>query len=222
MKTRSISSIAFAMYILLAACEQNDETATAEQKNTEGKSLSAKEQYEDKLMKQNASKKTVIGGVTWYEDWNGGIAEAKKAQKPVYVHFTASWCVWCRRMEKETYSDPEISKRFSSDWITIKIDTEARNKTGTFYIDESAKTILVYIKGEQGSFQEKTVPYKPLMNYFGGKGLPTLLFIDKRGKPIYPISSYVPKDQFGPILDYFRDEMYEKKIKLDDYIKSHS
>jgi len=222
MKIRSILSIAIAMYMSLASCEQNEETATAEQKHTEDESLSVKEQFEDKLMKQNASKKTVIDGVTWYEDWNGGIAEAKKAQKPVYVHFTAPWCSWCRKMEKETYSDPGISKRFSSDWITIKIDTDARNKTGTFYIDESAKSILVYIKGEQGSFQEKTVPYKPLMSYFGGRGLPTLLFIDKEGKPIYPHSGYVPKDQFAPLLDYCKEELYEKKIKLEDYIKSHS
>ena len=71
---------------------------------------------------------------------------AKKEKKPVYIHFTADWCKWCRVMEKETYAATEIDESLKTDWICIKIDTEARNKSGTIYTNERDKSLLVYMK----------------------------------------------------------------------------
>jgi len=45
---------------------------------------------------------------------------------------------------------------------------------------------------------------------------------DKDGKPIHLLPGYVPKEQFGPLLDYMKDELYKKKVNFRDYLKSVS
>ena len=144
---------------------------------------------------------------------------AKKENKPVYVHFTADWCKWCIKMEKETYSTEEIKKRMGNDWITIKIDTEDKEKSCTVYINDKEKIARGYIKGDMGYFEEKNMSNQQLVGMFGGS-LPTLLFVDKEGEFVYPNKGYLPKEVFTPMLDYFRDELYAKDVKLQEYIDS--
>ena len=32
--------------------------------------------------------------------------------------------------------------------------------------------------------------------------------------------NYVPKEPFGPLLDYFKEELYDQDIDINDYVKS--
>jgi thioredoxin-related protein len=163
---------------------------------------------------------SVQSSITWYDDWDTGMAEAKKAAKPVFVDFYADWCIYCKKMDKETFEAPEIQKRFSSDWIGIKIDTEAHDKTGNVYIDKKDNSSFAYVKDIQGTLEVKTLNNSQLIGFFGGRGIPTLLFIDKDGKVIRSYAGFLPKEQFGPMLDYFRDELYIKNVNIGEYIKS--
>ena len=164
--------------------------------------------------------KTTQATISWYTDWDTGMAEAKKNAKPVFVEFYADWCVYCKKMDKETFAAPEIEQRLSNDWVCIKIDTEARNKSGSVYIDSKANETFTYFPEGIENIEEKTLPNNQLIGFFGGRGIPTLLFIDKTGKTIYPHAGFIPKEQFGPMLDYFRDELYSKNVNLGEYIKS--
>ena len=201
MNTKTMFIITFMTTILLVSCGKNNETATAKQNE------------------QTTSEKVSTTEVVWYDDWDKGMEAAKKEQKPVYIHFTAAWCSWCRKMENETYSAADVKKSFISDWITISLDTEDTKKTGKVYLDESAKSVLVYLKGDKGSFEEKALSNQQLMQFFGGKGLPTLLFIDKEGAPVEKISSYIQKEEFGVILDFLSEEAYKKNISFEDFKK---
>ena len=51
------------------------------------------------------------------------LARAKRENKPIVLDFEASWCVPCKRMERETFSDPTVS-RLLARCIFIKIDTD--------------------------------------------------------------------------------------------------
>ena len=163
------------------------------------------------------------GDVRWYTDWNEGMAAAKAADKPVYVHFTADWCRWCKEMKKNTYSVPEVRQRFMDDWIVLKIDVEDRNATGTAFLNESDKQYRAGYDPDGGpALKAETLTNQELFQFFGGQGLPTLAFFDNDGQLIYPHPGYLPKDQFMHVLDYFRGELYEQNVKLDDYMKSKS
>lgn len=179
---RSSIFIIMVAALFFAACGSgSDHTATAEETATQ------------KLSGGDAK-------FTWYTDWDKGIEAAKKENKPVLVDFYADWCHWCKVMDEKTFSADEIKRRFSENWIAIKINSDYKEK--------------------QGTYEGKTMSYPQLVRYFKVSGFPSYLFIDKEGNPVTIVSSYLPKEQFGPMLDYMKDELYKKDIKFNDYIKS--
>jgi thiol:disulfide interchange protein len=50
-------------------------------------------------------------------------AQAKAANKRVFLHYGAPWCVWCRRLE-EWLARPEIAALLATDFVEVKIDQD--------------------------------------------------------------------------------------------------
>jgi len=44
--------------------------------------------------------------------------------KPVMVKFTTDWCVYCKKMDQEVFTDLEIIERLSSDYYAVSFDAE--------------------------------------------------------------------------------------------------
>ncbi|MFZ5980968.1 MAG: thioredoxin family protein, partial [Candidatus Zixiibacteriota bacterium] len=41
--------------------------------------------------------------------------------KHLFIDFTASWCGWCKRMEKETFSDKKIIQAVNESFIPVRV-----------------------------------------------------------------------------------------------------
>jgi thioredoxin-related protein len=78
---------------------------------------------------------TAFGSATAADDevdnravnWRGyseALAKGRDFDKPVYVHFTAPWCQWCKKMQKETYTDPKVIKYLNEHFSAVMVDTE--------------------------------------------------------------------------------------------------
>ncbi len=96
--------------------------------------------------------------------------EAAAAQgKPVFIDFTADWCIPCKELDKFTFSDPEVvemSRRF----VMLKVD-----------LTSSSDPVSQRLK-----------------NRFGVKGVPTLIFIHSDGSEASGLREvgFVEKDKF--------------------------
>ena len=57
-------------------------------------------------------------------------AQAKKENKKVFIMFHASWCGWCKKMEKNM-QDPAIKKYFDDNYITafLTVQESPKNKS---------------------------------------------------------------------------------------------
>ncbi len=102
---------------------------------------------------------TVMWGsseIKWYDDFELAKVEAKKVHKPIIVMFTTSWCGVCNMMKKDVFTDKNIIKKQSGNYVSVMLDKEfddipKRFKvfgTPTFYfLDEEAKELDIKVGG---------------------------------------------------------------------------
>jgi len=83
-------------------------------------------------------------------------AEAKLAGKPIVIDFWASWCVYCKKLDKLVWKDPAVAAE-SRRFVTLKVDATAPDDAEMEKIKEEFK-----------------VP-----------GLPRVVFIDSRGEVLH-------------------------------------
>lgn len=56
-----------------------------------------------------------------FDDYDTGLAYAKKVNKPVLIDFTGFACVNCRKMEERVWSEPKILKLLKQDVVLISL-----------------------------------------------------------------------------------------------------
>lgn len=99
--------------------------------------------------------------VSWRDNFSKALQEAKSGGTLIMADFYTDWCVWCNRLDKDTYSDKkvdELSKRF----ICVKINGDkepavamkygVRGYPTIMFFDPDGKvldTIVGYVKPDQ-------------------------------------------------------------------------
>lgn len=94
---------------------------------------------------------------------SAAIKTAKAENKPVLVHFGASWCGWCRRLDAFLQA-PEVGKLMADNYVLLELTV----------LEHDEKKILENPGAEA------------LMNEMGGAnaGLPFYFFLDQEGKKL--------------------------------------
>jgi thiol:disulfide interchange protein DsbD len=110
-------------------------------------------------------------GVAWKPYSNEILQEAQKLKKPVIIDFYATWCTPCRELEEVTFHDAAIVKETEKDFVMVKVDV---TKGGNSF-------------------------YEQLLQRYGVKGVPTIVFVDRDGKERADLRlvDYLPPDQFS-------------------------
>jgi thiol-disulfide isomerase/thioredoxin len=89
--------------------------------------------------------------IAWEHSYDAGIAAAKEANKPVLIDFTAEWCVWCRKMDDEVYTDPAVVEALN-EFVCIKLDTDRDPRVALAYqVRSLPRTVML------NTFDEVTV-----------------------------------------------------------------
>jgi thiol-disulfide isomerase/thioredoxin len=68
------------------------------------------------------------GKIDWFKgSFEEALAQAKASNKIIFIDFWTTWCGWCKRMDKDTFSDDTVAAEMK-DIICLSIDAES--KTG--------------------------------------------------------------------------------------------
>jgi uncharacterized protein len=62
----------------------------------------------------------------WREWSDEAFAEARASGAPVLLFLRASWCRWCRELEREVLRDPRIERLIEDGFIPIQVDKDRR------------------------------------------------------------------------------------------------
>lgn len=73
------------------------------------------------------------------DDLDRELAKAKAAGKAVMLDYYATWCTDCRRMEKATFSNPQVQQIFREKFVLLQVDVEDPNNTETEAIKKRFK-----------------------------------------------------------------------------------
>jgi len=63
-----------------------------------------------------------------FEDYEEGLAYAKKVGKPILLDFTGKACVNCRKMEEQVWSDPKVMQILKNDIVLISLFVDFKKK----------------------------------------------------------------------------------------------
>jgi len=80
------------------------------------------------------------------------IAQAEGANQPVFVHFTADWCISCKLLERDVYPDPQVSAAFR-DYTLIAADVTHTDSQSRELLNQfnlfGPPSLLFFSQGEE-------------------------------------------------------------------------
>jgi len=126
-------------------------------------------------------------------DWkpfDTAVQLARSQGKRILVDVYTDWCTWCKKMEKEVYTDPAVAKAIQSHFIPVKLNAESSS--------------LVTYDG-------RTLSEAQFARAMGVSGYPTTVFFESGGKPITVVSGFIPAGDFSTVLAFIGEGHYQSK-----------
>lgn len=96
-------------------------------------------------------------------------AKLKAEPRPVVIEMYATWCGWCKKMDKTTFADPEVAALLNQTVYLVKINGET--------IDSF-------------TFLGKQTNGKEMRNSLKIQGYPTFVLLDKEQEKLDVIPEY--------------------------------
>ena len=66
----------------------------------------------------------IAAEIPWSIDIEDALQRATENGQPVLMEFTADWCGYCKKMEKTTFTDPDVAQRISRNFVAVKVDAD--------------------------------------------------------------------------------------------------
>ena len=136
--------------------------------------------------------------VLW-RSWDPGLREAESTKRPVLVDVYTDWCGWCKRMDADVYSRPDVREYLSKNFVTIKLNAEST---------------------KPATYQGKSHTGRSLSSGFGVTGYPTTVFLGSDGERLVNVPGYIKGDRFLLLLRYIGEGYLERGVDFAEFEKS--
>jgi thioredoxin-related protein len=122
---------------------------------------------------------------------------AKEQNKKVIVDVYTDWCGWCKKMDRDAYSNNDVKDLIDEDFVYVKLDAESSS---------------------MNTYKGKSFSGADLASYFQVTGYPTHVFLEPDGTLIEfnynkykmnNIPGYFNASDFKKILEFIKEEKYK-------------
>lgn len=70
--------------------------------------------------------------VQWKTIEQASKIDTKRNAKLYFIDFYTSWCGWCKKMDRETFSNPTVAQILNTYYIPVKFDAECNTEFSWF------------------------------------------------------------------------------------------
>lgn len=131
--------------------------------------------------------------------YDQALTKSKIENIPTLVYFYSDSCSWCRKLEEETFNNPEVAETMNKKFAIVKINST------------SSKSIIM---------KDKEITEKQLsQEVYKVNANPTIWFLSSKEERIAPLPGYAPAEDFINVLNYIKGEHY-KNYTFPEYIKN--
>ncbi|NKI32939.1 DUF255 domain-containing protein [Muricauda sp. DJ-13] len=130
------------------------------------------------------------------------VTEAQKEgnTKKIFVDVYTDWCGWCKKMDKDTFQNPEVAAYMQENFLMVKFNAEGKEP-----IEFDGRTFEYVPSGRRGYHQLALALLKGRLSY------PTVVFLDEEMKMLSPVPGYQKVDPFMQIARYFGENIYKEQ-----------
>ncbi|MEB8329703.1 DUF255 domain-containing protein [Flavobacteriaceae bacterium KMM 6897] len=139
--------------------------------------------------------------VAWIS-WDEAVKKSQTDKKPkkIFIDVYTDWCGWCKKMDKDTFQNPEVASYMAKNFYMVKMDGEGKDP-----IEFKGKTYKFVPQGRNGYHEFAAALMQGKMSY------PTTIFLDEQLNMLSPVPGYQKPEPFLNIAQYFGDNIYKEK-----------
>lgn len=139
--------------------------------------------------------------VEWMS-WQQAMAQSQADDTPkkVFIDVYTDWCGWCKKMDKDTFQNPEVAQYMSDNFYMVKLDGEGKEP-----IEFRGTTYKFVPSGRKGYHELAAALLKGRLSY------PTVVFMDEDLNVLSPVPGYQKPAPFLNIARYFGDNIYKEQ-----------
>ncbi|MEO6809008.1 MAG: thioredoxin family protein [Isosphaeraceae bacterium] len=106
------------------------------------------------------------GAIPWRNSFESAQAEARASGRPLWVQFTGPWCVFCLKMERNVFNQPDIITTAHTRFIPVKVRGDNREDLiERFGISGLPATVILTPDGREVARQEGYLDPNPFRGF---------------------------------------------------------
>jgi thioredoxin-related protein len=159
-------------------------------------------------------KRSAEGTEVKWMTFEEAVEKSKTEKRKIFIDVYTDWCGWCKVMDKNTFSDPQVAKLLNEKYYAVKFNAEQRED-----VVFSGNTFKFIESGRSGYHQLAAALLNNQMSY------PNFVFLTEEFHivPVIPGSSSLPgyrkPEEFYPYLSFVAEDGYKTQA-FNDYLKA--
>lgn len=144
-------------------------------------------------------------GVVHWLTFEEALKKSKAEKRPIFIDVYTDWCGYCKKMDKNTFSEPKVAKLLNDKFYAVKFDAE--QKADVIFNGHTFK----YIESGKNRYHQLAAA---LLN--NQLGYPTVVFLNENFEIIRPLAGYREAPEIHQIAQFIGEGHY-KNVKWEDW-----
>ena len=184
---------------ILASCTKNTPATTSANSNAE-----ATEKVTSAAPEATATAAKPAEKIKWMTIEQAA-ERIKQEPRKVVIDVYTDWCGWCKKMDKDTFTDPEVAALVNKHYYAVKLDAEGKDP--------------ITLNGHTYTFKPEYRSHELAVALLQGQmSYPTTVYLDEKFNMLAPVPGYLDAKNFSKILRYF-GENHHKQMNFQEYSK---